>query len=47
MTEHNPITLAKTVASLDQISDGRVILGIGAVWNAEEMYVLGEEATRF
>lgn len=37
ITEHNPITLAKTVATLDQISGGRVILGIGAGWNAEEM----------
>jgi len=37
VTEHNPITLAKTVASLDHISNGRVILGIGAGWNAEEM----------
>lgn len=37
ITEHNPITLAKTVATLDQLSNGRVILGIGAGWNAEEM----------
>ena len=37
VTEHNPITLAKTVATLDQISNGRVVLGIGAGWNAEEM----------
>ena len=35
VTEHNPITLAKTVATLDQISNGRVVLGIGAGWNAE------------
>ncbi len=38
VTEHNPITLAKTVASLDRVSNGRVILGIGAGWNAEEMF---------
>lgn len=37
ITEHNPITLAKTIATLDQISNGRVVLGIGAGWNAEEM----------
>ncbi len=37
VTEHDPITLAKTVASLDRLSNGRVILGIGAGWNAEEM----------
>ena len=29
--------MAKQVASLDHISDGRFILGIGAGWNAEEM----------
>jgi probable F420-dependent oxidoreductase len=37
VTEHNPIHLAKQVASLDALSNGRVILGIGAGWNAEEM----------
>lgn len=37
VTEHNPIHLAKQVASLDLLSNGRVILGIGAGWNAEEM----------
>ena len=35
--ERDPITLAKEVASLDMISNGRVILGIGGGWNAEEM----------
>lgn len=35
--ERDPITLAKEVASLDMISNGRVILGIGAGWNREEM----------
>jgi probable F420-dependent oxidoreductase len=37
MTEHDPIHLAKQVASLDLLANGRVILGIGAGWNAEEM----------
>ncbi len=37
ITEHDPIVLAKTVATLDRLSNGRVILGIGAGWNAEEM----------
>lgn len=35
--ERDPITLAKEIASLDMISNGRVILGIGAGWNREEM----------
>jgi len=37
VTERDPILMAKQVASLDVISGGRVILGIGAGWNAEEM----------
>lgn len=37
VTEHDPLVLAKTVASLDHFSGGRVILGVGAGWNAEEM----------
>lgn len=37
VTEHDPIVLAKTIASLDQVSGGRFVFGIGAGWNAEEM----------
>ena len=35
--ERDPFTLAKEVASLDFLSNGRVIFGIGAGWNREEM----------
>ena len=35
--ERDPILMAKVVASLDFLSNGRVLLGIGAGWNAEEM----------
>jgi probable F420-dependent oxidoreductase len=35
--QRDPIQLAKEVATLDQISNGRVVLGVGAGWNAEEM----------
>ena len=35
--ERDPITLAKEIASVDTISNGRFILGIGAGWNREEM----------
>ena len=37
VVEHDPITLAKTVATLDLVSNGRFIFGIGGGWNAEEM----------
>ena len=35
--ERDPITTAKEVASLDMISGGRFIFGVGAGWNIEEM----------
>lgn len=35
--EHHPITLAKTIASLDHLSGGRVSLGVGFGWNTEEL----------
>ena len=37
LTERDPIVTAKIVASLDQVSNGRFELGLGAGWNAEEM----------
>jgi probable F420-dependent oxidoreductase len=48
VTEHDPIVTAKSVASLDQLSGGRFIFGVGAGWNAEEMENHGTNfATRF
>lgn len=38
---HNPIALAKYVATLDQMSDGRVILGVGVGAMTEEFEALG------
>ena len=35
--EHDPIALAKTVATVDRHSDGRFLFGVGAGWNREEM----------
>jgi F420-dependent oxidoreductase-like protein len=36
VTYRNPALLAKTVTSLDIVSSGRAILGIGAAWNEDE-----------
>jgi probable F420-dependent oxidoreductase len=35
--QRDPITTAKEVATLDRISNGRVIFGIGGGWNLEEV----------
>jgi len=37
IVQRDPIQTAKAVASLDQVSAGRFLFGIGAGWNAEEM----------
>src|SRR5215475_15850379 len=37
LIERDPITTAKEVSSLDRLSNGRVLFGIGAGWNVEEM----------
>jgi probable F420-dependent oxidoreductase len=46
--ERDTITMAKEVASLDALSGGRFLMGIGGGWNAEEMEHHGTEfKTRF
>ena len=46
--ERDPITTAKEVATLDLISGGRFLFGIGAGWNVEEMRNHGTDPdTRF
>jgi probable F420-dependent oxidoreductase len=46
--ERDTITMAKEVASLDVLSGGRFLFGIGGGWNAEEMENHGTaHATRF
>lgn len=37
LIQRDPITTAKTVASLDTLSQGRFELGVGGGWNREEM----------
>ena len=44
--EHDPIVLAKKVATLDHLSDGRFIFGIGGGWNVEEMRNHGTDFKR-
>src|SRR5437879_11333854 len=44
VVQRDPIQTAKQVASLDQISGGRFLFGIGAGWNAEEMADHGTES---
>jgi len=46
--QHEPIVTAKSIASLDQLSGGRFIFGIGGGWNVEEMENHGAKyRTRF
>ena len=37
VVQRDPIQLAKEVATIDRLSKGRFLFGIGAGWNAEEM----------
>jgi probable F420-dependent oxidoreductase len=37
VNQHHPISLAKRVSTLDHLSDGRFVFGVGAGWNVAEM----------
>ncbi|HAR30314.1 MAG TPA: LLM class F420-dependent oxidoreductase, partial [Gammaproteobacteria bacterium] len=48
LPQRDTLVTAKLVASLDRLSGGRVIFGVGAGWNREELEHHGVEfATRF
>lgn len=47
LPQHNPVITAKQIATLDLMSGGRIIMGVGVGWLAEEFDALGVDfATR-
>jgi len=46
VAQHDAITLAKELATLDLVSGGRLVLGIGYGWNREEMENHGIDVKR-
>jgi len=40
---HNPLTLARQVATLDVLSNGRAVLGMGLGWSLDEFETVGVE----
>jgi probable F420-dependent oxidoreductase len=46
VAQHHPINLAKSVATLDLVSGGRVVFGIGVGWNEDEMEDHGVDPRR-
>ena len=46
VSQRHPITLAKEVATIDQLSDGRFIFGVGAGWNKPEVENHGTEFSK-
>ncbi len=43
LPQHNPVVYAKALATLDQLSGGRLILGAGLGWLKEEAEAVGTE----
>jgi probable F420-dependent oxidoreductase len=46
LPQHNPLVLAKDLATLDRISNGRFIFGVGTGWIEDESTVMGVDFKR-
>jgi probable F420-dependent oxidoreductase len=46
VAQHDPIALAKVLATLDLVSGGRLVVGVGFGWNREEMESHGVDYKR-
>jgi alkanesulfonate monooxygenase SsuD/methylene tetrahydromethanopterin reductase-like flavin-dependent oxidoreductase (luciferase family) len=46
LPQRNVLELMKTVSTLDVLSKGRLVLGVGSGWNAAEMTALGYDFTK-
>jgi probable F420-dependent oxidoreductase len=44
IAQHDPVAMAKRIATIDQISGGRFMLGVGAGWNRSEAATHGVAA---
>jgi probable F420-dependent oxidoreductase len=41
LPQHNPVVLAKTLATVDRLAEGRLMLGVGVGWMREEAETIG------